>query len=494
MADKKFDLRGIYNKYKEEKSDGFKTRSTKDLKKEREGIKKGYYLKGVALFFITLVLLAAYKFITGDYEDVRGKAAKIEPITDKIEIGKGEPSLDIMKDQIESLKESQLKINDDYNEKLTKTTVAYEKKIEQLSEELKQQNKNHNEINETIDENNTEEVANLRNELFSEITDLKNQISGYTHKQETLPELDLNSSTIVASKKIKEEVISVPYTIEQLDENLLSDDENRSAPEVIAFSIVTGLSKGLLVTGVQAPTSGDGIKNPKPVLVTFNSDLLLPNDERINIKECTGLGSAVGDMNSRRAEITITKLNCIVERDGNKYKVEEKVKAYIIGEDGSFGLRGRLVDSGSKLVIRELQVGFLQGVNQAFQTAVQPSLSSSYSPYGSGYPPTPYPGGGYPGGASVPYPTAQQAGLSGVAYGGNTGLNALAEYYQKMMEGLYPTISIRAGREVGVLWHGGESIELKATRIFSVDGESDSQELDQPFETEESEVLRKDEW
>lgn len=491
MKEDKFNLHRIYKKYKEEKTEGFKTKSTKDLKKERDGIKKKYYIKGVVLFFVTLIMLAAYKFIIGDYEDVRGNATKIKPISDKIEIGKGEPSLDIMKDQIDSLKESQEKILEEYDKKITKTTVEYEKKVNKLTEELEEQKQKPRESNETVDENDSEIVASLRNELFSEITALKNEISGYSHKQENLPPLESKSSKIVASKELREEIISIPYTIEKIDDNLLSEEENQSAPEVIAFSIVTGLSKGLLVTGVQAPTSGDGIKNPKPVLVTFNSDLLLPNDEKINIKECTGLGSAVGDMNSKRAEITITKLNCIVERGGLKYKVEQKVKAYIIGEDGSFGLRGRLVDSGSKLVIRELQIGFLQGVNQAFQTAVQPSFTSSY---GGGFPQTSYPVGGGFQGSTQPLPSGQQVGLSGVAYGGNTGLNALAEYYQKMMEGLYPTISVRAGREVGVLWHGGESIELKATRIFNVNGESDSQELDQPFETEESEVLRKDEW
>lgn len=481
MIDKNKKISNIFKKYGKGKEDGFQTRSTKDLKNERDGIKKGYYAKGVAIFFVTLILVALLKFVTGDYKDVRAQnTSAAKPLTDSIDSGQGEPSLEIMKDQIDSLKNGQNKIQDDYDKKLAKTSSEYQKKIDALSKALEAQKNSvpaPTEVKPSVD---PEDVQVLRNELLAEIRNLKNEISEKGHKSEILPQLEETPKVTVSKNKKGQTIIKETYHIGTLGGIGGVEAKKEEKEEVIDFNIVTGLSKALLITGVQAPTFGDGVKNPKPVLVSFNSDILLPNDKRINIKECTGLGSSIGNMNTKRAEITLTKLNCIVEKDGKSYKVEEKVKAYVIGEDGSYGLRGRLVDSGSKIVMRELQVGFLQGVNQAFQTAVQPQFTTSI---GSGY-------GGVPGS----YPSSQDVAMSGAAMGGNSGLNALAEYYQKMMDGLYPTISVRAGREVGILWHGGEKINLKATRIFSVTGKGDSRDLDQPFATVASEELQYDEW
>lgn len=478
-------ISSLFNKYKEDKKDGFRTKSTKDLKSERDSIKKGYYAKGVLIFFVTLMLLALFKFVTGDYKNARIKNASIAPLEDMIDPGEGEPSLEIIKDRLDSLKSTQETIQSEYQEKLAQSSAEYQKKIDELKRMLEDQKKTIQKPASSKPDTNatsTEEVKVLRNELLAEIRTIKDKMAEEQHKKEILPKLEPSPKKPIKkrkSTKISRETYAIGNIGGLSDAKLKEQKGNLEKKDEISFNIITGLSKALLITGVQAPTFGDGVKNPKPVLVSFNSDILLPNDKRINIRECTGLGSSIGNMNTKRAEITITKLNCIVEKDGKTYKVEEKVKAFVIGEDGSYGLRGRLVDSGSKIVMRELQVGFIQGVNQAFQAAVQPKSSSA---------PTGFVG--IPGSL----PSAKDVSVGGVSMGVNSGLNALAEYYQKMMDGLYPTISVRAGREVGILWNGGEQITLKATRIFSVSGRMDMRNLQQPFATEESEELQYDEW
>jgi hypothetical protein len=186
-------------------------------------------------------------------------------------------------------------------------------------------------------------------------------------------------------------------------------------------------------------------------------------------------------MNTRRAEITITKLNCILEKEGRTYKVEKKVVAYLIdGKDGAYGLKGRLVDSGARIVMRQLQIGFLQGVTQAFQTALQPPVQQTATTSGILTAPV--------------LPSFGASSQYGAVSGGVSGLNALADYYKQMMDGLYPTISVRAGREVGVFWRGGETITLKGTRLFSVTGRINDEDRNQPFATESSEELEYETW
>ena len=477
-------LSSIFDKYKSNKEEGFKTTSIDDLKKKREKIKNGYYVKGVLIFFTILVLTALFKFLTGDYKPKRNVALSAKPLEDSINVGDGEPSIEIIKDQIEGLKENQEKMQKEYEDRMSRERTEYAKQIELLRNQLEEAKKKPLAVKD--DTNKTEEaLISLKNDLLAQIAELKQKMTHVNGKSQMLPPLE--TTKVVKPTKharvrvpVKEILVEEDYDIGTLGGTLggfVHKEENATKKDEIEFSILTGLSKALLITGVQAPTFGGGLKNPKPVLVSFNSDILLPNDRRLNIKECTGLGTAFGNMNTKRAEVKITKLNCIVEKDGNFYKVEEKVEASLIdGKDGVYGLKGRLVDSGAKIVMRELQVGFLQGVNQAFQTAVQPAGTTTIA------------------GIGTALPSVSQAGQVGAVTGMNSGLNALAEYYQKMMDGLYPTISVRAGREVGVLWRGGETIHLKATRIFSVDGDSNHVEHDQPFATEDDEELNYEEW
>jgi len=127
----------LFKKYGKDKNEGFRTRSTKDLKKERDDIKKSYYAKGAFVFFATLVLLSLLKFVTGDYKDVHAQnAAAVKPLEDSIDAGEGDPSLEIMKDQLESLKKGQDQIKDEYDKKLIESASEYQKKIDALTKEL----------------------------------------------------------------------------------------------------------------------------------------------------------------------------------------------------------------------------------------------------------------------------------------------------------------------------------------------------------------------
>lgn len=457
------------------KEDKFSTLSQSDIKSLQEKKKRELWAKLAGISVGVLFLIALFIFVFGGEEKVKGSKETVADINDSILAGNGSPNVELLKSDMEGMRAQ----------------------IEELKALLALRD-----ANQTIDNNNSLLPGEITNEMNSsnigglsvpaggsstelenaklkaEIDALKNpsgntQLGDNSPLSSETPISNNNTQKTTLKKQFKNGKVYEDYAIENIgtssglgSQQAIVDSNGTviataavDKKDEITFDIVTGLSKGLLVTGVEAPTYADGSANPKPVLIKFTSSLLTANDARINIKGCNGLGSAIGNMNSKRAEITITRLNCIVEKNGKTYKISEKVQGYVVGEDGSFGLAGRLVDSGAKMVMKQIQVGFLQGVNQAFQTAVQPDVTiNSY-------------------GTSTAYPTGSQAGQLGASTGASTGLNALVDYYKTMMNGVYPVISIRGGRNIGILWQGGEALKLTGFRIFDSNQKSKSNVL-----------------
>lgn len=447
--------------------DGFQTKTTSEIQKDKESVKKGYIAKGVGLAFGIMILIALYQFLTkGFHRTVNYKTVQIE---DSIQTDGGDPALEILKNQVDTLIKLQEEKETRGNERLKQVELEAKKEMEKLKKEIEEANKKNKELLEQQKveptEVDKEEIESLRNELLSEIENIKNMgskspIPQYYSEDNVTTNSNIENNALAQSvvKPVKQRN-KVVETIEVSDygiEDILNEtDINGTNEETETFDLLIGLSKALMVTGVDAPTFAEGSANPKPVMLSFASPILVANDRSINIRECTGLGSAFGNMNTKRAEITITRINCIVEKGGETYKISEAVQGYVIGEDGSFGLQGRLVDSGSKMVMRQIQIGFLQGTAQAFQAAVQPPVT--INSYGSAN--------------SEVYnvPSGSSAAGYGAATGVNTGLNALVDYYKAMMDGLYPFISVRGGRTVGVLWQGGEELKVTATKLLDIE-------------------------
>ncbi|MCK9549286.1 TrbI/VirB10 family protein [Aquamicrobium sp.] len=437
--------------------DGFKTKNYNQIQTDKDNIKKKYIrlsIVGGVLLLLIISFIGAY--IKLNSTDKYASDANVG-IQDNIESGNPtDVQNELLKKQMERMQEQLDIMRNEQN--LTR---------QQINQSQLNIGNTLLDANRTADGNYTSQsIDQTRMALENEIASLKSELNASKNK-ESLPQLSPDIKNEISSakeidvakqqyqkSKFKTKNVKTysEYNVESMgdfdkDVNVVVDANGTVVnKENVTFDITTGLSKGLLVTGVQAATFSSGEQNPKPVMVSFSSPILVANGQQIDVSDCTALGTAIGNMNSKRAEITLTRLSCNVEIDKKAYKVSQKITAYLIGEDGEFGVPGRLVDSGAQVVMKQLQMGFLQGVNQAFQTAVQPNVTFS--------------GGGVYG------PNIAQ---SGVAAGANTGLNALVQYYQRMMDGMYPTISVRAGRNVGIFWPGGEVLEVTATRFFSAE-------------------------
>lgn len=198
------------------------------------------------------------------------------------------------------------------------------------------------------------------------------------------------------------------------------------------------LSKGVFLTGVDAPTGGQSQSNPHPVLARVKSFGNLPNFAQSYIKDCHILGAATGNISSERVEIRLETLTCILKDGGI---IEVPIKGYVTGEDGKMGMRGRVVEKQGQLIARALVAGTLGGVSSAVQ---QQSQTFSISPLGN---------------TSTIDP--KKIGQAGVGGGLSTTMEKLADYYFSRLDEMYPVIEMDAGRICDIILTGGTDLKHK---------------------------------
>lgn len=202
-----------------------------------------------------------------------------------------------------------------------------------------------------------------------------------------------------------------------------------------------------LSNGVDVSASQSSQQNPKPVLLTITGWGNLPNGHKLKtLKECRMHATAWGDMSSERVYMSPDLLTCI-DLDGNI--IETSVQGYVTGEDGSAGMRGRMVTRDKELVQTAVIAGTLSGIGDAF-AATQGTRSIS------------------PLGATETYAPSDIAKV-GLGKGVGTGLDMLAKYKIKQAEHLHPIIQINGGRQVDIVFYTSSTIGVKRRNIMPSD-------------------------
>jgi len=202
--------------------------------------------------------------------------------------------------------------------------------------------------------------------------------------------------------------------------------------------------RGVLLSGMDAPTGVQARRDPYPALVRLKHAAILPNRFRSDVRECFVLVAGFGELSSERAFLRTETVTC-VRRDGGV--IEVPLDGYAVGEDGKVGLRGRLVSKQGQVIAQALQVAFLEGVAQVFNKTPVSVLSTRSD-------------------GQVQYQdllsadSLQAAAISGT---GKT-LDRLAQYYLDMAEEIFPVIEIDAGRPIELILNRGASLQLRAPR------------------------------
>lgn len=340
---------------------------------------------------------------------------------------------DIVKGYTEQIALNMDSLKLDLSGQIKSTLADVDKKIKENEAFIKESSQKAN----NISANSQTSVLNSNSKLLppplNEVQQLKKQPKV---KKEIIikPESDNYSYEDVAIDSVS--VQSGDIMTSLYSETIVDKDKK------ILYHIMKGLTNATLLTGINAPTfGGTNNKNPAPVLFSVDGNTLIANNEVGNIENCLISGSATGNVNTSKADVLLTEISCSgYDTEGNVIKIEEQIKGWVIGEDGSFGLQGRLLDSSGKIITKMIALEIIQAISEAM---VAKSMPEGTSTYGLGSQ------------TNIPYNSAAQQGLgSGIG----SGLDRTFEHYSQILTGMYPTISVMAGKKVTLHLKGGEDM------------------------------------
>jgi len=239
------------------------------------------------------------------------------------------------------------------------------------------------------------------------------------------PQLDLPPPMLITDLMVIE-VSEPPEEIEDL--SILEEEVSKKS--TIENTIPAGsFAEAVLLSGLDAPSGGDAMGQPHPVLMSLVGDTYLPNRWKTDIKECFVVGSGYGDMSTERAYIRAEKMSCV---KNNGDILEKNIEGYVSGEDGKVGMAGLVVSKQGTMLLRTLVAGFIQGTAEAFQeNESEVSIDS---------------------GGSVRTFDPNSAGSLAVFTGFGNAAEMLADFYMDLVNQMFPVVEINAGRKVTLIF------------------------------------------
>jgi conjugal transfer pilus assembly protein TraB len=287
------------------------------------------------------------------------------------------------------------------------------------------------------------------------------QVENVTRVQKTLPPLpSLNENRIVRKNKspvppgyevIESPGISANYiriissgggmwrSIEKRMSGKKSRTKRKKENENTYGYIPTGsFVKGVLLTGIDAPTGGMGRGNPEPVLIHIVDYTFLPNWYLFDIKGCFAKGEAFGELSTERVKIKVDNISCI-KRDGKI--IDAHVDAWVQDVDGKLGLAGHVVTKQGSIIARTLIASFIEGIAKAFNP--QNQLNLLYPTVG--------------GTQALNLKTSIEQSL---ASGASEALSSLAQYYMNLVKQTFPVVEIGAQRECYIVFLRGQKLSF----------------------------------
>ncbi|MHC3995769.1 TraB/VirB10 family protein [Thiomicrolovo sp. ZZH C-3] len=254
-------------------------------------------------------------------------------------------------------------------------------------------------------------------------------------------------------------------------------EEEATPPEIV---LRKGLMDGVLVTGISAPTFGEGEDNPKPVMVTLEANSIISNGFTQDLQGCFGNGVVTGNIITRRAEVQISDISCTYKENGKHYRIDTKLKnnAWVYdGYDGRFGIPGKLVDSSGKILTNSMLIGVLQGLGDFTTATANAMLLQSYQGAGAttiGDRTT----------VLSPGQLAQTQLMSGAGSGITKGFDVVTKYYEKIIDALHPYIDVKGARKITVYFDGDEVLTPKEYTPVNVNGHDEGNTMESFVELE----------
>jgi len=194
-----------------------------------------------------------------------------------------------------------------------------------------------------------------------------------------------------------------------------------------------------LLSGLDAPTAETGKGNPVPALLRIRNLAVLPNDVKADLKGCFVIASGYGDLATERANMQAVSLSCVT-REG-KAVIDQKIKGFLVDQDGKIGLQGRVVSRMGSAIARSMVAGFFGGMGDYI--ASQNQILST-SPLGS---------------TITTDPT--EAAKYGMGAGLSTGFKEIQKFYLDLAKQAVPVIEIGATKNVTLVIEEGTLLNLR---------------------------------
>ena len=220
----------------------------------------------------------------------------------------------------------------------------------------------------------------------------------------------------------QQEVLGFP-----VDEKAKRYGATKGSAQTVEFIPAGSFVRVVMLNGMDAPTGGQAQSNPLPVAFHVLDTANLANKHRLDIRDCRVVAAAWGDLPSERMMARTETLTCLIEGES----VEMTIKGQVIGEDGKAGVRGRVVTKQGQLLANALFSGALSGIGNAFQQ------SATLTSIG--------------GGGMTQTIDSSQVGRAALGGGVGSAASALAQYYLKAADKLFPVIETDGGRTVEIL-------------------------------------------
>lgn len=403
--------------------------------------------------FITIFSLAALFSTEEQEERLQTNSDSIRHIitdTNTREVGIDSLSVDVkmVMSENQELSRELSRLKESFERKSTQESANTEltRQLAKLQEELLQLKESNKTLANQINNVPKREKPNIVDEILPENTVIPaacnnnpENIFEYANIPETVNATDRPHSN-------SKETITKTLKIMSFSSKNNSLDQDEPTLEEEAFLPAGTIITGVLINGMDAPTSQGARQDPFPSMLRVQKEAILPNQFRADIKECFMIVSGYGDLSSERTYLRGETLSCVKD---NGDVIETTIKSYAVGEDGKAGVRGRLVSKQGQIIAKSLMAGFLSGAAEAFDVKTVPTLTLDNNGK------TQYQRNDF----------TSTLAQGAAAKGANSALERIAQFYIEMAESIFPVIEIDAGRQVEVILTQGSTLNTRPSSI-----------------------------
>jgi len=194
-----------------------------------------------------------------------------------------------------------------------------------------------------------------------------------------------------------------------------------------------------LLSGLDAPTAETGKGNPVPALLRIRNLAILPNDVKADLKGCFVIASGYGSLATERANMQAVSLSCVTKE--GKAVIDQKIKGFLVDQDGKIGLRGRVVSRMGGAIARSMLAGFFGGMGDYIASQNQITSTSALGTT-----------------ATVDPGKAAEYGLGA---GLSKGFEKVQDFYLDLAKQAVPVIEIGATKQVTLVIEEGTLLTLR---------------------------------